>query len=224
MSALLRFLQDYEIPLYILLGIVGIVYIRKLFVAWREWRMAIFGLERETAQRRFSAALTIVILLLLVALSTFTLVSFIAPNLPGADLLLTPTIDLLATTSGTQNPAGTPGPVTTETVISTGDGCIPGQLEWTFPLYGDEVSGLVELKGTVNVLNLGFYKFEFSQPGSNTWIAIAAGNKAVVDESLGGVWNTEQLVPGDYTLRLVVFDSQNTALTPCVIPVRVVAP
>jgi hypothetical protein len=224
MSALLRFLQDYEIPLYILLGIVGIGYIRKMAISWREWRIAMFGLEKDVAQRRFSSSLTIVILLLLMSMTIFTLVSFIAPTFPGVSTLNTPTIDLLATSIGTINPLETPG-IGTTIAASTGTGCVPDQLEWTYPLAGDKVSGWVELKGTVNIPNLGYYKFEFSQPGSSTWIAISAGNKVVIDETLGGVWNTEQLTPGEYSLRLVAFDSSNeNTLGTCVIPVQVVAP
>jgi hypothetical protein len=224
MSALLRFLQDYEVPLYILLGVVGIIYIRKMAVSWREWRIAMFGLEKEIAQRHFSSSLTIVILLLLMSMTIFALVSFIAPTFPGVSILNTPTIDLMATSVGTVNPLETPG-VGTTIAAETAIGCIPDQLEWTYPLAGDKVSGWVELKGTVNIPNLGYYKFEFSQPGSSTWIAISAGNKVVIDETLGGVWNTEQLTPGEYSLRLVAFDSSNeNTLGTCVISVQVVAP
>ncbi len=224
MSALLRFLQDYEVPLYILLGVVGIIYIRKMAVSWREWRIAMFGLEKEIAQRHFSSSLTIVILLLLMSMTIFALVSFIAPTFPGVNTLSTPTIDLMATSVGTVNPLETPG-VGTTIAAETGTGCVSDQLEWTYPLAGDKVSGWVELKGTVNIPNLGYYKFEFSQPGSSTWIAISAGNKVVIDETLGGVWNTEQLTPGEYSLRLVAFDSSNeNTLGTCVISVQVVAP
>ena len=224
MSTLFQFLQKYEIPIYILLGLVGIIYIRKMALAWREWRIAMFGLEKEISQRKFATALTLVILILLIAVAEFALVSFVAPNFADINALSTPTIDLFTTGTPGLDAQATPAEGTPAVENLVGEGCIPGELEWTYPLAGDEVSGLIELKGTVNIANLGFYKYEFGQPGSDTWIAIAAGNTPIVDEPLGGIWNTEQLVPGEYSLRLVVYDSQNTALPTCNITVRVVAP
>jgi hypothetical protein len=81
----------------------------------------------------------------------------------------------------------------------------------------------VELLGTVNIPNLGFYKYEFSEPGSDVWSTIAADNVAKVNGTIG-YWNTGQLTPGDYLLRLVVVDNQNNPFPACVIAVRVVAP
>jgi hypothetical protein len=88
---------------------------------------------------------------------------------------------------------------------------------------GEQISGTIELKGTVNVLNLGFYKYEFTALGQENWQIIAAGNVKKVNELLG-VWNTGERAPGDYLLRLVVTDNENNALAPCIIPVQVMAP
>ena len=81
------------------------------------------------------------------------------------------------------------------------------------------------LKGIVNVLNLGFYKYEFSQVGSNKWNTIAAGSKAVVlPDNIIGNWNTSQWPSGDYLLRLVVSDNTNKLMPACVVPVRITQP
>jgi hypothetical protein len=104
------------------------------------------------------------------------------------------------------------------------EGCIPGVVEWTSPKSGGQVSGVVTLKGTVNVANLGFYKYEYSQGSSGNWITIAAGNQKRTDSELGGAWNTGQLIPGDYKLRLVVADNQNQTLPACVIAIRIISP
>lgn len=223
MSDLIKFLQTYEIPIYIILGFVGILYIRKMVRSWHEWRSAMFGLEKEISQRRFTSALVVVVLVLLVGVVELALVSFVAPSFSTVDSLSTPTLDLFTTPGNSGEIMETPGQSTSVAEIPVSEGCVPGQVEWTFPANGEEVSGLVELRGTVNIPNLGFYKFEFGQPGSDSWIAIAAGNSAVVDQPLGGNWNTEQLVPGDYSLRLVVYDSQNNILPACTITVRVTA-
>jgi hypothetical protein len=145
---------------------------------------------------------------------------------PTLDLLATPTVTLEAKNSSTLMPASALAGTQTTTTPTPGkvvDGCIKGQLEWTFPKGGDEINGTIELKGIVNVANLGFYKYEYSQPGSSAWITIAAGDKPKNDEPLGGVWNTSQLVPGDYLLRLVVSDNKNQVLPACQISVQIVA-
>jgi hypothetical protein len=228
MAQVLQFLQSYEIWVYLSLGLVALIYISRLVVSGREWRSAVFGLEREHAQRKFSTVLTLFVLLVLIMAAEFVLVSFVLPAYPGITSLSTPTIDLLASPTMTlpASVISTVEPLNIlgqQPTVST-EGCLPGQVEWTFPVSGAEVSGILELKGTINIPNLGFYKFEFSQPGSSTWVTIAAGDEAKTDELLGGVWNTSQLIAGDYLLRLVVTDNQNVVLPACVIPVRVVTP
>ena len=102
---------------------------------------------------------------------------------------------------------------------------LPGQVEWISPEAGEEVRGQIDLIGTVDVPSLGFYKYEYSQPGSDAWMTIAGGNQPTTPENnLLGEWNTSQLVPGDYLLRLVVMDNQNVAFPVCIIPIRVLAP
>jgi hypothetical protein len=172
----------------------------------------------------------------------FVLNSFVAPALPKLNLLHTPTINVLATPTATlisaegngkQTPSAQLTGTTTESALSqtvtptlTAEGCIPNELEWTSPKPGDELSGTVVLKGTVNVLNLGFYKYEYSPAGSNKWFTIAAGNTAVnaTNENKIGQWNTSQVVPGDYQLRLVVSDNTNKLLPACVVPVKITQP
>jgi hypothetical protein len=73
------------------------------------------------------------------------------------------------------------------------------------------------------VPNLGFYKYQWARPDAEVWTDIAAGNQPKVEGQIG-FWNTTQLIPGDYLLRLVVLDNQNQTFPPCVIPVRVLQP
>jgi len=230
MNEILRFLKTYEVWVYVLLGLVGLVYVRKLILALIEWRGAIFGLERENAQRRLSEATSMIILLFLLAAGQFLLVSFVSPSLPDVQALATPTLNILATQTATL-PVGTPASLsetllpgtTLQPVTQSSTGCIADQLEFTFPESGNEIKGMAELKGTVSVEDFGFYKYEYTQPGSSTWLTIAAGNSTILDGILG-VWDTSQLIPGDYLLRLVVTDHQGQELSPCVIPIRVAAP
>lgn len=230
MEDLLRFLQTYEIWIYIVLGIFCLWFLTKVLAAWQEWRAAVFGIEREIAQSKFSAALTVMMLFILIGLAQFFLISFVAPSMPNVNIIATPTINYLATPFATLAASPTAGAQSTgiipTLIVSNQEGCVPGKLEWTYPKDGGQISGAVILKGTVQLANLGFYKYEYSQAGTSAWITIAAGNTNLTDGDLGGggAWNTASLIPGDYRLRLVAADNQNQAQPACVINIRIVSP
>jgi hypothetical protein len=100
-------------------------------------------------------------------------------------------------------------------------GCIPEEIMITFPEPGDEVSGIVQITGTADVPNFGFYKYEVARLGTQEWATISADRNPKQNEELGE-WNTASLTNGDYFLRLVITDNVGMALEPCVIAVRVV--
>lgn len=222
MEELFRFLATYEVGIYIVIGVIVLIYLKRLIDAINALKLAQFGLEREVAQKRLRLSVTIISLVLLVGLSNFILISVASIRFPGISRIATPTIDLNTSpepdlSAVTETPESLHA---TQTAIAL-TGCIPGQLEWGQPLAGDEVSGSVELKGTVNIPNFGFYKYEYQMQGEDIWTPISAGNRPVIEDSFGGRWNTEQLEPGNYSLRLVVLDNQNNLLKPCVINVKV---
>jgi hypothetical protein len=99
-------------------------------------------------------------------------------------------------------------------------GCIPDELIITSPEPGDEISGTIEIKGTVNIENFGFYKYEVASQGSDIWATISAGRETVINNTIGR-WDTSALTPGDYQLRIVVTDNKGQPIPPCVIPVRI---
>ena len=222
MEELLRFVATYEVGIYIVIGVIVIVYLKRLIDAISALGKAQFGLEREVAQKNLRLSITIIALVALLGVSNFILVSVASVKFPGISRLATPTIDLVSTEIPdaeviTQTPEYI---YQTQTAIAI-TGCIPGELEWVQPKNGDEIRGSVELMGTVNVPNLGFYKYEYQINGDDLWTPISAGNKPIVEESFGGTWNTNSLETGTYTLRLVVSDNQNNLLKPCVIEVKV---
>lgn len=221
MSEILDFLAKYEVWIYFLTGGVALLNLRKVLLALEERRAAVFGLERENANRQLAAAGSMVGIMILFALAEFTLVTFVSPFLPQTKPLTTPTLDLLATptvtlsaSSGIQASTGTPIPE-----VSTG--CIPDQLEFTNVEPGQEFNGTIRLEGTTNVPGFGFYKYEYGQPGMENWVTIAAGNEIKVAAEIG-TWNISQLPQGDYELRLVVVNQNNESLPPCIVPIRIV--
>jgi hypothetical protein len=224
---LLPFLSRYEAWIYIVSGAVAIFQLRWLVQGWHEWRNSVFGLEREIAQKRFAAPLTILVLMSMLVVGEFLIVSFVTPAYPQINRVATPTMDLLATSTPQKNPGETITP-SLDKVLPTvsapsSEGCKPGVIEWAAPKVDEAISATVELKGAVNVPNLGFYKYEYAQSGTDKWITIAAGNTPLVSGTIG-FWNTSQLPAGDYLLRLVVADNQNQLFPACVIRVRVTKP
>lgn len=224
MGPVYRTLASYEPLIYIALAIGGLFAFRRMWRSWREWRDSVYGLEREFALRRLAQATAAAFFILALVFVEFFIATFIAPSLPATDVLATPTLDLLLTPAETLSPEQATqaalSPVTQE-APSGMSGCIPEQLMITFPEPGDEVSGTVEITGTANAPNFGFFKYEVAPMGSQNWATISAERDPKVNEVLGQ-WNTSSLTNGFYFLRLVITDNIGVPLEPCVIAVRVV--
>lgn len=127
MEQALQFFRDYEIWIYVILGVLALWQVRKFALAWDELRGAFFGLEREAAQSRVNSAATMVVILIIMAVAEFTLVTFVIPTVPGANPLPTSTLDLLATPTTTlpaptQNPNETPGITPTPGEVAAAEG------------------------------------------------------------------------------------------------------
>jgi hypothetical protein len=223
MGPVYRTLASYEPLIYIALAIGALFAFRRMWRSWREWRDSVYGLEREFALRRLGQATAAAFLVLALVFVEFFVATFIAPSLPATDILATPTLDLLLTPPGTLSPEQATqaalSPVTPE--VPTGmSGCVPEEIMITSPEPGVPVSGTVDITGTANIPNFGFYKYEIALQGSQNWQTISAGREPKVNTSLGS-WNTTSQTNGDYFLRLVITDNVGMALEPCVIAVRV---
>jgi hypothetical protein len=223
MAEFYKFLALYEALIYILLAMGALFAFRWLWRSWRESQTAVYTMEREFSSRRLGQSAAISILIVVLFCAEFFMATFIIPGLPSEVFLTTPTLDLISTPTGTLSPemmtqfANFPPQAAVANVI----GCTPNQIMLTSPGPGDEVKGTVELIGTVDIPNFGFYKYEVARLGSDTWATISA-DRNTVNNGLLGRWNTTALTPGDYQLRLVVTDNQGMVLPACVVPVRIV--
>ena len=227
MNEFLRYLKELEYLIYIILGIFTVWQLRKFYSAWEELRAAAFGLERESAQARLNRSAALLVVLLFLATAEFGMVSFIIPAIPGVEPLPTATLDLLATPTiildvKTVTPAGTQEtpPPGTEVIQP---GCIPDEVMITFPENNSTVQDIVEVEGTVNIADFGFYKFEISRSGTDSWLTIQAGDSPKDNEELG-FWDTTQLESGNYYLRLIVIDNQGIQREPCAVYLYVEPP
>ena len=228
MNEILRYLKDLEYLIYLVLGAFTVWQLRKFYLSWEELRAAAFGLERESAQLRLNRSAAMLVVLLFLAIAEFGLVSFIIPIMPEVEPLPTATLDLLATPTTTINPEAESGPIGPEETTLPGTaivqtGCIPDKVMISYPENNATVRDIVEIEGTVNVPDFGFYKFEISRGESNNWLTIQAGDTPREDEMLG-FWDTTQLEQDNYYLRLVVIDNQGIQLDPCLVYLYVDAP
>ncbi len=173
-----------------------------------------------------AAATSVLILVGLLTVGEFIVATFLAGELAQAPTFATPTIEVLTTPTTTL-----PGPVPTDAtptptkypqaeIEGIQSACINDILEIESPAHLDEITGVVELIGSVNTENLGSYKYEYSTMGEPNWQTIAAGSGTRLDENLGS-WYTSDLVSGDYMLRLVALDNDGVEQSACVIVVTV---
>lgn len=227
MTAVIRFLAQLEIPIYILLGVVAVIYLRRLMISLEERRMSVFGLEKDAAQAKISKATTILILIGLLTMAEFVIATFLSEKLSQEVAFGTPTAVVTRTPTLTATPGEapedateTPTPYPQANLEGIESDCIQGVLEISEPPHMAEVSGVVEIFGSVNTPAFGSYEYEFSMVGRPNWQTVAAGSEVRVDKSLG-FWYTNTLEPGNYMLRLNALDNQGKPQYACVIIVKV---
>jgi len=228
MDYVIRFLAEFEVPIYLVLGIIVLIYLRRVLAALEEKRTAIFGLEREAAQRKVVAATSILILVGLLTIGEFVVATFLAGELAQQPTFSTPTIEVLNTPTTTlpgtaptdATPTATKYPQAELEGIESN--CVNDILEIDSPAHNEVVTGVVEIIGSVNTESFGSYKYEYSTMGEPDWQTIAAGSGIRVDASLGS-WYTSDLTPGDYLLRLAALDNDGNEQSACVIVVQVTA-
>ncbi len=225
LNSVLRGLITYRVAIYALLFLGILIYFRKFIQSIREWKKSVFGLERKITQRKLISALTGFALLIILLIGEFLLVTIIRPQMPAEVLDTAPVVDPLASPTATlseeemQAVVSQPTPTIGQDMLVSE--CLAGIVEITSPAEGEQVSGTVEIFGSVNVENFGSYKYEYSTTGAINWVTIAAGNQLKLDESLG-YWYTSELVPGTYLLQLVPLNNVGEELIPCIISVEVV--
>jgi len=225
MAAVLNFFVEYAPLVYIVLAVGLLLGIRRMGQARAEMRQAVYGLEREIAQRHTNLAISVLSVVGLLAVAEFVLSVFLAPSLPAMFHLATVTMNPLGVPTGTLPPElmATLGASPGFTPTAQATGCIPGQIMITSPEPGEEIRGSVTLEGTADIPNFGYYKYEFSPSGAEDWATVEANSEVIQAGELGR-WDTSAITPGYYQLRLVVTDNEGNALPACVVPVQIRAP
>jgi len=224
MGEILRFFKENEIYIYLIIGIFLLWQVKQFGSAWRELRNSAFGLERQSAQARLNQVTYLLIILFMLGIIEFALVSFVVPNVPAASPLDTPTLDLLATPTAILEINSSPSNLTPIPTVETENSfCVEGKVDILNPENGETIRDIVEIIGSADIPNFGFYKFEMAAVDDTSWLTIQAGDTITQNGRLG-YWDTTRLTPGDYALRLVVTDNLGQPTDPCVIQVRVDPP
>lgn len=217
---LISILETYQRHIFIILGLLLLLYLRQFLVALDERHSSIFGLERETAQRRLNSALAMIVLIVLMAATEFIVIS-LPQRMEAAGTDLAPVEDLAEESpdTGTDESIAEISPADSITTA----GCIEGQLEWIDPSYGEEISGLYPLRATINVKDQGRYDYSYMRmDGQHDWVKINGGSGPVIEDDLTQ-WATAQADGGDgeYALRIQVYNIVDAPLTPCDVVVTV---
>lgn len=240
MTTLLVFISRISLILYALAA-VGIFFaIRGLVVSRRGRRVAVFGLEREAAQRQLRRSLSAITLLTLLIGLVYVIDNIILPNTEDSvqdELTPTPAVFVAQEPTATQAlllfPTITPtvglppaeaAEAEAEAPAEVVDGCEILGATVTRPTPGETVSGQVLVEGEANILNFAQYKFELKGPSTeDVWVVVGTYINPV-QSGLLGVWDSTSLVPGNYTLRLIVHRQDGSYVTPCEVPLNVTRP
>ena len=229
MESVIRFLAEFETPIYIILGVVAIVFFRRFFLAYEEKNKAVFGLEREAGQRKMVSAATVLLLVGLLTAAEFVIATILVGELEQAPTYATATIDKLSTPTPTMDPAmikvpedatPTPTPYPQAEVEGLETHCEAGVLEITDPKHNDHAQGVVRFNGTVNTASLGSYQFDYSTMGEPNWQTISAGSGVKIEESIGN-WYTNELLPGPYLVRLTALNNKGEVSDVCIIIIHI---
>lgn len=118
-----------------------------------------------------------------------------------------------------------------ETVLATTGGgqaysrtppdCPNDHARITYPGMNETVSGVVHFRGSADIPNFEYYKFEFRPSEALEWQYLTRKNKPVSDGDLIEWW-TNTIEPGIYDVRLIVVDKTGNYPEPCVVTVNVV--
>jgi hypothetical protein len=201
--------------IYVLLLLTSLVYLRLVLKWHNQVRNSQFALEREKASSQRSRAAGMLVLILAAVAATFVISTFLVPQFPASpQATAIPTISLLEPEAIQDSSVEPP-------VTPSGAGCLNEGATISSPISGEEVRGLVEVRGTADIPNFAFYKIEIkpSEP-SSVWQVITAGTDILTEEVLG-MWDTNLVENGVYLLQLVVTDTAGNAPLPCAVEIVV---
>ncbi len=204
----------YQTYIFSGLGLLALWYLFVLARARNYLSRTPFGLEREVALRRQNGALAALTVLVALAVTVYLADLVVVPQLMAPN----------ATALATLVPSPSPSPVeVNEGIVVDSSGCDNPNATLTAPKAGERIAGSYEVRGTANIDNFAFYKFEISGAGTGgQWLSLGVGITPTVDNQLGR-FDSSAREPGEYAFRLVVLDNAGNYPPPCVVPISIVS-
>lgn len=229
MTQLVNFFSIYENTIYFMLGLGAILYGWRFWRAWKQLSESVYGLEREIASSSLNRSAVFMFLLLMMGLIVFSAVTFAAPFLPIDELIATPTLELLRDSSSSQEPQSTlengeaviQTPTPFPTVSINDEACIENRLIITSPTSGTTIRGMLDVEGTVDVENFGFFQVEYARVQDGLWLPISVKRNIVINGLLVEGWDSSPVPAGDYILQLLVTDNTGIEFEPCRVQIRI---
>jgi hypothetical protein len=234
MTILVKLIADYAVWLYLLLGLVALLFVRTYLVARRERENAIFALEREQASGRMTQATMGFLVTIILVGGVFYTSQTLVEEIPLPEVTPTPTALIVLPPSPTPppllptpTPTGTPRPRPTlpplETEVPTPEAsvgvlanCLNPGVRISEPGTGAGVSGVLQIVGSASIPDFWYYKFEFRGNGFGDWTFIQRFEEPISGGILGA-WDTRSVPSGDYEFRLVVLEKSGNYPEPCVV-------
>ena len=239
MTTLVKLVSEYSVWLIGACVLGFVFYIGRAIAAHREKSRAIFTLEKEAAASTRLRSIGMAFLLLILAAVFYFTDTYLEPTLvlktenettPTVPLVLEPTPTPTLgppTPTPTRRPTRTPRPTPTPEATPTPTpqpvvlpNCPDPRARLTYPTVNAVLKGVVEIKGSANIDNFDYYKFEMRPAGATEWSTLQLFRQPVSEGSLG-TWDTSPLPAGDYVFRLVVVDITGNYPPPCEVPVKI---
>jgi hypothetical protein len=216
MVAFLTFLQDYEMVLNYLLGLVALWYAYHFLAAQVRLAKSKFGLERELFQDQRNAALGRLALILLAAAGIYAAVKYGLPEAQRVERLRAEAVAV-------NLPTITPTPTPLELFGIDVSGCNNPQARIVRPSPGEAVKGKVEILIVADIANFAFYKLElYRSDEPEALIPLFSDDVAATEEEPHSwTWDSSTVTPGVYHLQLTVLDAELNFPKPCVVPLQV---
>jgi hypothetical protein len=233
---LLNFISNVKLFLYGGCGLVFLAAIRYWWIALRERKRTIYGLEKEVAGERSLRALTFAALSLGVAFLIYLADANAPPvavspqraSTPDLALFITPTATVppptptpapptqtplrgggvVATAATPRGPAPTSAPPPPQpTAVAPPPVCPDASVRITTPGIDAHLSGVVSVAGTAAIPNFQYYKVEYGAGDPpSSWHVLGDVRRRQVSGGVLETFNADSFSPGVYYLRLTVVD------------------
>jgi hypothetical protein len=166
----------------------------------------------------------------MIGVGIFSLITFAQPFLDSTDFSGN-LLDFPNVSNGVTESEGTEGLQATQDLLATATPlptvavdsslCQADKIMITSPVANEEIRGVVDIRGIVNVDDFGFYMFEIAKAEEALWLPIQANRTLSPEENTLLEWDSSLFPPGSYVIQLVVTTNDGEEYDPCRVSIRI---